>query len=56
MKNINLNEHEIIILKSLLEIEISYLEKSIKEEIDIEDKKELKNELEICKNILTKLD
>ncbi len=55
MKNINLNEKEVIILRSLLDAEIEYLENSIKEETDNDDKNELSKELESCKNILTKL-
>lgn len=55
MKTINLNEKEVIILKSLLSEEISYLSDEAISEANEEDKKGLMAELEACKDILEQL-
>lgn len=55
MKIINLNEKEVIILKSLLSEEISYLSDEAISEANEEDKKGLMAELEACKDILEQL-
>lgn len=55
MKTISLNEKEVIILKSLLSEEISYLSDEAISEANEEDKKGLMAELEACKDILEQL-
>lgn len=55
MKTIDLNEKEVIILKSLLSEEISYLSDEAISETNEEDKKGLMAELEACKGILEQL-
>ena len=51
---LNLNEKQVVILKSLLSTEIEYLEETIKEESG-EDKKGLIEELNSCKDLLNQL-
>ncbi len=55
MKTINLNEEEIVVLKSLLIQEIDYLNDEAIPSSSGEEKKELKEELKACNNILEQL-
>lgn len=54
MKTINLNDTQVIVLKSLLKQEKTYLKEAIKEAED-EDKKDLEEELNACVDILNQL-
>ena len=51
---LNLDDKQVVILKSLLSTEIEYLEETIKEESG-EDKKDLIEELNSCKDLLNQL-
>lgn len=55
MKTINLTERQIIALKSLLDTEIDYLENEAIPDATGEDKKELTQELEACKDLMEQL-
>jgi len=51
---LNLNDKQVIILKSLISTEIEYLEETIKEETG-EDKNGLIEELNSCKDLINQL-
>ena len=53
-KTINLNDTQVVVLKSLLKQEKTYLKEAIKEAED-EDKKDLEEELNACVDILNQL-
>ena len=55
MKQINLTEKQVVVLKSLLENEVEDLKDEIKTSELEQDKEALKEELEACKNLLEQL-
>ena len=55
MKTINLNEQQVVVLKSLLEDEIEFLSEEAIPSVSGEDKESLQSELDACKDILKQL-
>lgn len=55
MKTINLNEKQVVVLKSLLEDEIEYLSEEAIPSVSGEDKESLQSELDACNKILKQL-
>lgn len=56
MKKIELNEEQVLILRDLIETEIDYLETDAITEVNEKDKESLKKQLELTKDILSKLE
>ena len=52
---IEISESQVLVLKSLLIQEIDYLESSIKDTLNNDDKKGLQAELDACKDLLEQI-
>ncbi len=55
MKNITLNDKQVIVLESLLQQEIEFLSNEAIPEASGEDKKEFEEELKACKDLLNQI-
>ena len=55
MKTFNLTERQVIVLKSLLIQEIDYLENNAIPDALEQDKKDLQDDLEACKDLMEQL-